>query len=65
MSSYPTGRDALARHLYVVEPHGPEVGLTAAEQAAGAREWDSRQVTARDRADCYQRADRILAEAAR
>ncbi|HET8763025.1 MAG TPA: hypothetical protein VFM12_06380 [Gemmatimonadales bacterium] len=62
--SYPTDRDALARHLYVYEPLGPEVPLTVAEQAAGAEEWDMPDgVKTEDRAGCYARADRILAGA--
>nr|WP_221374462.1 hypothetical protein [Actinoplanes polyasparticus] len=59
--TYPTNRDDLARHLYVVEPYGPEVSLNAAEQDAGAQEWDCGDVKPEDRADCYERADRILA----
>jgi len=58
--AYPNDRDALARHLYVYEPDGPEVTLTAAEQAAGAEEWDTGQTKPGDVADCYARADRIL-----
>ncbi len=54
-------RDELARHLYVTEPYGPEVGLTVAEQNAGAEEWDAGLVTDDDVADCYARADRMIA----
>jgi hypothetical protein len=58
--TYPTDRDALARHLYVVEPEGPEVPLTGAEQDAGAEEWDTGQTKPEDVAECYERADKIL-----
>jgi hypothetical protein len=54
-------RDQLARALYVVEPHGPEVELTAAEQRAGAEEWDTGEAGNNDVADCYTRADQLLA----
>ncbi|WP_433730915.1 hypothetical protein ACQP2Y_21335 [Actinoplanes sp. CA-051413] len=57
-------RDELARHLYAVEPLGPDVPLTLAEQNAGAEEWDTGQAKAEDVADCYARADRLLAEEA-
>lgn len=56
-------RDELARHLYVVQPCGPDVPLTAGEQAAGAEEWDAGQVKSEDVNDCYARADRIMAGA--
>lgn len=61
MSTYPTNRDDLARHLYVYEPEGPDVSLSVAEQAAGAEEWDTGQVNPLDAAVCYSWADRILA----
>lgn len=60
--SYPTDRDALARHLYIYEPLGPEVPLTVGEQKAGAEEWDAGDIKPEDSADCYDRADSILAE---
>lgn len=53
-------RDELARHLYVVEPLGPDVLLTAAEQAAGAEEWDAGLAKPEDVADCYAEADRMV-----
>jgi hypothetical protein len=53
-------RDELARHLYVVDPMGPEVALTAAEQNAGEQEWDNGQAKPEDVADCYARADEII-----
>lgn len=56
----PMIRHELARALYVVEPHGPEVALTAAEQQAGADEWDTRQAKTEDVAECYDRADQLL-----
>ena len=62
MSAYPTARDALARHLYVHVPDGPDVALTVTEQRAGAQEWDTGQAKPDDVADCYRRADRILAD---
>lgn len=55
-------RDELARHLYVVEPLGPDVPLTYAEQAAGAEEWDTGQAKPEDVKDCYARADQQIAE---
>jgi hypothetical protein len=54
-------RDELARHLYVVEPLGPDVKLTFAEQSAGAEEWDSGDVKPGAVADCYARADQMIA----
>jgi len=53
-------RDELARHLYVVEPYGPDTPLTLAEQDAGAEEWDAGLVTDDDVADCHARADRMI-----
>jgi hypothetical protein len=53
-------RDQLARHLYVVEPMGPDVPLTYAEQSAGAEEWDTGQAKPEDVADCYARADQMI-----
>lgn len=58
------GRHELARYLYVYEPEGPDVTLTAAEQSAGAYEWDTDQVKTQDRLDCYARADEILSQLA-
>lgn len=55
-------RDELARHIYVVEPLGPEVTLTQPEQDAGAEEWDAGDVKPEDRTDCYARADQMIAE---
>jgi hypothetical protein len=49
-------RDELARDLYIGVPLSPEV------LQARAVEWDEGMVTDEDRADCYARADRLLAE---
>jgi len=57
--SYPTDRDALARHLYI-HAHDNE-GATDAWRDAGAVEWDSGDISEEDRIDCYAQADRILA----
>lgn len=54
-------RDRLARALYIVEPHGPQVALTVAEQHAGVDEWDAGRAKADDVAECYDRADQLLA----
>lgn len=54
-------RDRLARYLYVVEPCGPDVDLTIAEQAAGAQEWDEGKAKPEDVAACYAQADRMIA----
>lgn len=52
-----TARDRLARHLYVSgEPDAPTWW-----QTAGAQEWDEGLAKGRDVADCYTRADQILA----
>ncbi len=54
-------RDELARRLYVEDPTGDGTPLTRAEMDAGAFEWDHCVVKASDVADCYRRADEILA----
>lgn len=54
-------RDELARRIYVTEPLGPDVRLTHAEQDAGAEGWDAGDVKDEDRADCYRRADQMIA----
>lgn len=53
-------RDELARHLYI-HAHDDE-GVSASWQDAGAEEWDAGDIKPEDRADCYARADQMIAE---
>jgi hypothetical protein len=53
------GRDELARHLYI-HAHDEE-DVPDSWRAAGAEEWDAKQATPDDVADCYAQADWILA----
>lgn len=52
-------RDDLARHLYI-HAHDDQ-GAPKARQDAGAKEWDAGWASAKDVADCYARADRMIA----
>lgn len=56
--SYPTDRDALARHLYI-HAHDDE-GATQRWRDAGAQEWDAGKVTPDDLAAFYEQADRMI-----
>lgn len=60
----PESRDELARRLYVEDPCGDGTPLTTEERKAGVEEWDAGWVKPEDIADCFRRADEILAERA-
>lgn len=60
--AHSTTRDLLARQVYVECLADPVVGLTAAEQEAGAREWDRGLATPQDVAECYILADKMIDE---
>ena len=52
--------DELARHLYI-HAHDAD-GASKSWQEAGAQEWDAGWASADDVADCYARADQMIAE---
>jgi hypothetical protein len=52
-------RDQLARHLYI-HAHDDD-GAPQSWRDAGAEEWDTGQAKPQDVADCYARADQMIA----
>lgn len=56
-------RDELARHLYINDPADPEA--TQKMRESFATEWDEGMASDADRADCYAKADQMIAEETR
>lgn len=61
-SPFTMTRDQLARHVYI-HAHDAD-GADDAWRAAGAEEWDTGQVEAKDVHDAYAEADRVIEKGA-